>query len=378
MRDPNDRAGKENTRAGWLTGLGGAVALLLLLAVGYVGYQILHLLNPPNTYETVLMATVEDKVEADGVLLFTETAVPGSGDMGYLVEDGARVSAGTVVAEVYTSHEQSALRSELNSLNEQIDLLHRAENVSSTQVDSMIQERTTALYDMMDAADRGAFGDMDAGREKYLLAQNKILVVTGEASDFSAQITALQAQADQLQSRLGSLVQITAPLTGYFVRSTSTRQLTQSAEAVLAMDAPTLKAWLDGGADVQMTGGAGKIVSGFSWTYCGVCTAQQAQKLLRADGTPPDGHGPDPVPRADRPGPGRRGGGSDHRRGFGPGAVRAQLRLGHRGCAAPGPGQRRGDRQHHHRSAGARPGGPLCAGDPEGGVRPGFFPGRRG
>ena len=35
-----------------------------------------------------------------------------------------------------------------------------------------------------------------------------------------------------------------------------------------------------------MTGGAGKIVSGFSWTYCGVCTAQQAQKLLRADGTP--------------------------------------------------------------------------------------------
>ena len=286
MRDPNDRAGKENTRAGWLTGLGGAVALLLLLAVGYVGYQILHLLNPPNTYETVLMATVEDKVEADGVLLFTETAVPGSGDMGYLVEDGARVSAGTVVAEVYTSHEQSALRSELNSLNEQIDLLHRAENVSSTQVDSMIQERTTALYDMMDAADRGAFGDMDAGREKYLLAQNKILVVTGEASDFSAQITALQAQADQLQSRLGSLVQITAPLTGYFVRSTSTRQLTQSAEAVLAMDAPTLKAWLDGGADVQMTGGAGKIVSGFSWTYCGVCTAQQAQKLLRADGTP--------------------------------------------------------------------------------------------
>ena len=286
MRDPNDRAGKENTRAGWLTGLGGAVALLLLLAVGYVGYQILHLLNPPNTYETVLMATVEDKVEADGVLLFTETAVPGSGDMGYLVEDGARVSAGTVVAEVYTSHEQSALCSELNSLNEQIDLLHRAENVSSTQVDSMIQERTTALYDMMDAADRGAFGDMDAGREKYLLAQNKILVVTGEASDFSAQITALQAQADQLQSRLGSLVQITAPLTGYFVRSTSTRQLTQSAEAVLAMDAPTLKAWLDGGADVQMTGGAGKIVSGFSWTYCGVCTAQQAQKLLRADGTP--------------------------------------------------------------------------------------------
>ena len=117
--------------------------------------------NPPNTYETVLTATVEDKVEAEGVVLFQETLIPGSGDLGYLAEDGARVSAGTVVAEVYTSSGQSALRADLDSLNEQIGLLQRAENVSTTQVDTMIQERTTALYDLLDAADRGAPAAMD-------------------------------------------------------------------------------------------------------------------------------------------------------------------------------------------------------------------------
>ena len=127
MRDPNDRAGKENTRAGWLTGLGGAVALLLLLAVGYVGYQILHLLNPPNTYETVLMATVEDKVEADGVLLFTETAT-------------VERCVGRWWPRCTPATSRAPCAANLNSLNEQIDLLHRAENVSSTQVDSMIQE----------------------------------------------------------------------------------------------------------------------------------------------------------------------------------------------------------------------------------------------
>ena len=47
-----------------------------------------------------LTATVEDKVEAEGVVLFQETLIPGSGDLGYLAEDGARVSAGTVGAEV--------------------------------------------------------------------------------------------------------------------------------------------------------------------------------------------------------------------------------------------------------------------------------------
>ena len=229
MHDPEHSTGEapDAARTSWRTVLGGVVAVMLLAILGYVGYQILHLLNPPNTYETVLTATVEDKVEADGVVLFNETVIPGGGDMGYLVEDGARVSAGTVVAEVYTNSGQSALRASLTSLNEQIELLQRAENVSSTQVDTMIQERTTALYDLLDAADRGALADMDTGREDYLLAQNKILVVTGEASDFASQIAGLQAQAAQLQSQLGTPAQITAPLTGYFVRSASTRQLTQ-------------------------------------------------------------------------------------------------------------------------------------------------------
>ena len=288
MHDPehSTEEAPDAARTSWRTVLGGVVAVVLLAILGYVGYQILHLLNPPNTYETVLTATVEDKVEADGVVLFNETVIPGGGDMGYLAEDGARVSAGTVVAEVYTNSGQSALRASLTSLNEQIELLQRAENVSSTQVDTMIQERTTALYDLLDAADRGALADMDTGREDYLLAQNKILVVTGEASDFASQIAGLQAQAAQLQSQLGTPAQITAPLTGYFVRSASTRQLTQPAGTILAMDAPTLQAALAAGLDAPLTGCAGKMVSGFSWSYCGVCTAEQAQKLLRADGTP--------------------------------------------------------------------------------------------
>ena len=282
MRKDSETASPKN----WLTILGGIVVVLLFIALCYVGYQIMHLVNPPNTYETVLTATVENKVQADGVLLFQETMIPGSGDLGYLVDDGARVSAGTVVAEVYASHDQSTLRAELNDLNEQIDLLQRAENVSATQVDTMIQERTTALYDLMDAVDRGELEDLDDGKEDYLLAQNKILVVTGEASGFAAQIAALQVEADQIRSRLGSPAQITAPLTGYFVRCANARQLSQSSDAILAMDAATLKAYLDGGADAPLAGCAGKMVSGFSWTYCGVCDAKEAQKLLRADGTP--------------------------------------------------------------------------------------------
>ena len=74
--------------------LAGFVIAVVVLAGIYVGYQALQVLFPPNTYETALLATVADTVDADGVLLFDEVYVPGSGTLGYLAADGERVSAG--------------------------------------------------------------------------------------------------------------------------------------------------------------------------------------------------------------------------------------------------------------------------------------------
>lgn len=81
------------------------------------------MLFPPNTYETALLATVEDTVDAEGMLLFDESYVAGDGTLGYLVADGERVSAGTAVAEVYSDASQAALRQQLTQLGDQIDLL---------------------------------------------------------------------------------------------------------------------------------------------------------------------------------------------------------------------------------------------------------------
>ena len=96
--------------------LAGFVITVVVLAGIYVGYQALQVLFPPNTYETALLATVADTVDADGVLLFDEVYVPGGGTLGYLAADGERVSAGAAVAEIYSSPEQAGLRQQLTSL----------------------------------------------------------------------------------------------------------------------------------------------------------------------------------------------------------------------------------------------------------------------
>ena len=266
--------------------LAGFVIAVVVLAGIYVGYQALQVLFPPNTYETALLATVADTVDADGVLLFDEAYVPGGGTLGYLAADGERVSAGTAVAEIYSDASQAVLRQQLTQLTEQIDLLQRSQNTTSLQLDALLRERSAALYDMMDELDAGAYDEVSSGANAYLLAQNKLWIATGDSANFTDQVTALTQQAQSVQAQLGNPTQITAPQTGYFVRASSSGRLNAGADDILAQDPAQLKAYLDSNPTLPLDGCAGKIVSGFTWRYVGVCSAEQGQKLLGQNGKP--------------------------------------------------------------------------------------------
>ena len=271
---------------GALKTLAGVVIVFLLLATGYVIYQAGQVLFPPNTYETALLATVEDTVDAEGVLLFDESYVAGDGTLGYLVADGERVSAGTAVAEVYSDASQAALRQQLTQMGDQIDLLQKSQNTTSAQMETLRKDRSAALYNLMDSLDAADYEDTDAEKEDYLLAQNKLWVITGEVSSFSDQIAALVQQMSSVQAQLGDPTQITAPQTGYFIRSSSSGRLNAGMEDILALGAVDLKAYIESSPEIALDGCAGKIVSGFTWYYAGICSAKEGRKLLGTDGRP--------------------------------------------------------------------------------------------
>lgn len=266
--------------------LAGLLAAFFLLAALYAGYQAMQILFPPNTYETATLATVADTVEADGVLLFDETYLSGSGLLGYLAADGERISAGTAVAEIYTDASQLTLRQQLTQLQDQIELLQKSQNTSAIQLEPLLKERSAALCTLIEQLDRGSYGDTRSSAQDYLLAQNKLWIVTGDISDFSAQIAELTAQLASVQAQLGMPAQIAAPRTGYFIRSSGTGRLNAGAQDILALDAVGLKAYLDSDPELALEDCAGKIVSGFRWTYCGVCSVEEGRKLLGADGKP--------------------------------------------------------------------------------------------
>ena len=266
--------------------LAGVLAAFLLVVFLYVACQAAQILFPQNVYETALPITISDTVEADGVLLFDETYLSGSGNLGYLVSDGERVSAGTAIAEIYSDANQAVLRQQLTQLTEQIDLLQRSQNTAATQLDGLLKERSGALYDMLDALDTADYSNVDSSANEYLLAQNKLWITTEDATSFTDQIAALAQQAQTVQAQLGNPTQITAPQTGYFVRASSSGRLNAGAEDILAQSPEQLKAYLDSNPEMPLDGCAGKIVAGFTWRYAGVCTAKEAEKLLGQDGKP--------------------------------------------------------------------------------------------
>ena len=269
-----------------LTTLAAVLAAFLLAAAAYVCWQAAHILFPQNVYETALPITISDTIEADGVLLFDETCISGSGNLGYLVSDGERVSAGTAVAELYTDANQAVLRQQLTQLTSQIDLLQRSQNTAATQLDGLLKERSGALYDLLDALDTAQYSDVDESTDAYLLAQNKLWITTGDTAGFADQIALLAQQAQTVQAQLGNPTQITAPQTGYFVRESSSGRVNAGADDILAQDPAQLKAYLDSNPTLPLDGCAGKIVSGFTWRYVGVCSAEQGQKLLGQNGKP--------------------------------------------------------------------------------------------
>ena len=266
----------KRTKRIWLAITG---ALLLIPAI-YVGAQIHSATKVIYEYETVIQYQMTDSLEAEGVLLCQETPVQGGGMLGYLVRDGERVSQGTPLAEVYTSTEQMQASTRLTQLETQIDLLEKSQNTASTQVDVLMARRSTSIYNLLDAIDKKHWDDVAVLQKEHLLAQNKLQITTGEIDNFNPLIEQLKQEQDTLRSQLSGLDTIPAPAVGYFVSAENTQMLHTPPAEILEMSPAELEKALHSGTLEQgMEGLLGKIVTGYTWQFTGVCSLKDSERF---------------------------------------------------------------------------------------------------
>lgn len=253
--------------------------LLLALVSLYVVVQCFTIFHQSYKTETAIAYTMADSVTLDGVVSFDAVPVEGSGNLGYLVQDGERVSNGTVLAECYTDDSQGLLRERLDRLGRAIDLLSKSQNSTGSDLSVLTNQTRQALYNLLDKLDTAEYSGITDAEDDFLLAQNRLQISTGQTGDFSQTIQALQTEYDEINAQLGSLQTITATTNGYFSSTEAAPSIVTDRQALDDASPLELQQMMTDGFPAADSNRAGQIATGFSWRFYTICDLETAARF---------------------------------------------------------------------------------------------------
>ena len=258
-----------------------ALFMLLIVVFGiYLAVQFFIIFHRGYKTETAIAYTMADSVSLQGVVSFDTVRVDGSGDLGYLVSDGERVTNGTVLAECYTDDSQGLLRERLDRLGRTIDLLSKSQNSSGSDLSLLTSQTRQALYNLLDKLDTAQYSGITDAEDAFLLAQNRLQVNTGQTEGFTQTIQALQTEYDGIKAQLDTLQTITATTNGYFSSVSASPTITTDAAQLDATTPAELNDMLQNGfAAADTANCAGQIATGFSWKFYAICDLATADRL---------------------------------------------------------------------------------------------------
>lgn len=256
------------------------VGLLALALVSvYIIVQCFVIFRRSYKTETAIKYTLAESITLDGVVAFDSVDVAGSGDLGYLVQDGERVTNGTVVAEVYTDDSQGLQRERLDRLERTITLLTKSQNSTGSDLSVLTNQTKQALYNLLDKINTAQYSGITDAEDTFLLAQNRLQVSTGQTVGFADTIAALQVEYDSIKAQLDALQTITATTNGYFSSTAASPAIAADRQALDDADPATLQKMLADGFPAAATDRAGQITTGFSWKFYAVCDLDTAARF---------------------------------------------------------------------------------------------------
>ena len=256
------------------------VGLLALALVSvYIIAQCFVIFRRSYKTETAIKYTLAESITLDGVVAFDSVDVAGSGDLGYLVQDGERVTNGTIVAEVYTDDSQGLQREQLDRLERTITLLTKSQNSTGSDLSVLTNQTKQALYNLLDKINTAQYSGITDAEDTFLLAQNRLQVSTGQTAGFADTIAALRVEYDSIKAQLDALQTITATTNGYFSSTAASPAIAADRQALDAAAPPTLQKLRADGFPAAATDRAGQITTGFSWKFYAVCDLDTAARF---------------------------------------------------------------------------------------------------
>ena len=259
--------------------------VILLIAVFAVHQAVSSLYKPVKT-ETAIFSDMSDGLNITGVIIRNETLVS-AGDRGvlhFIIGDGNRVAKDGVIANIYDSESASIILERIDSVNGKIADIEEMlsyNNLEAADLDMINAKVHQNLNNLIICGGNGNYDAFSDKSDELLSAYNRRQAAMGETADFSAQLSALKAEKDQLAASLPAAKgTLRAEKSGYFVSKAD------GYETVLTCENPEsiTPEFLNGiNAETVGENTVGKIVSDYEWYIAAEVSVNESLNFKEGD-----------------------------------------------------------------------------------------------
>ncbi len=259
--------------------------VILLIAVFAVHQAVSSLYKPVKT-ETAVFSDMSDGLNITGVIIRNETLVSAgdSGVLHFIIGDGNRVAKDGVIANIYDSESASIILERIDSVNGKIADIEEMlsyNNLEAADLDMINAKVHQNLNNLIICGGNGNYDAFSDKSDELLSAYNRRQAAMGETADFSAQLTALKAEKDQLAASLPAAKgTLRAEKSGYFVSKAD------GYETVLTCENPEsiTPEYLNGIKAENVTENTvGKIVSDYEWYIAAEVSVNESLNFKEGD-----------------------------------------------------------------------------------------------
>ena len=260
------------------------IVLMFFMVCAYLLFSALRSLDDRTYTVTTYAHTVDDAVEATGLLIRAETVVTGQAAaiVDVLPDQGEKVRAGAAVAYLYQDESALDRRRQLRTLTlEQEQLKYALQGQDGTDAGRLDQSIVDAMVGLRTSA---AYGDL-TGLEEQSLSLKSLVIRHGYANDagvdeLSAAITALDGQIQALQSASAlDTTTVYAPCSGTFSAMADGYESTLYPDMLETLTAAGLKQLMTQDPTAP-TGAVGKLITSSKWYFAATVSPEVAERLV--------------------------------------------------------------------------------------------------
>lgn len=258
----------------------GVTVALMLIFIVFIFITTNFMGNDSVVTEVTYRTTAHDTINTTGFIIRDEECIKNTSDgvLVYQVENGEKITANGVIANVYKNESDAVNYQKICALEEEIDDLKQlnsmmgASNVGLDSVNNKLDQRLTSFIECVNKRD---FNEISDNESELLSAIYRKQIITGDQKNFDEKIAQLESEIDSLKaSGSNSTSSIVTKDSGYFVSDIDGYENTFSVEDLTQIkysDIEKVKPQKVNSADY-----VGKIIKGVNWYIACPITEEEA------------------------------------------------------------------------------------------------------